>query len=139
MKIKTHSIILVFLMCSFSLKALPKQETIGEWNNELLLRSERTTGLPGGREDLERTQLTILMELTAPVGDNFSFGVSIRANKSTDDPANNLVNLDNSESNIFELDQSYLDWNFSESGFFRIGKNYLPTNLSTMVWIKIFR
>ncbi|MGB0496219.1 MAG: hypothetical protein ACPGJI_07675, partial [Kangiellaceae bacterium] len=138
MNTKLVKLFITFLLIniSFFTIALPKQKTIGEWNNELLIRSERTTDLPNDREDLERTQITLWMELTAPINKNFSFGVSVRGNKSSDDPANNLINLDNSESNTFELDQSFLDWNMSDTGFLRMGKQYLPTKLSTMVWDK---
>ena len=132
-----HVLFFVFLsVSSLPLDALPKQETIGEWNNELLLRTERTSNLPGGQEDLERTQLTIWMELTAPINDNFSFGFSVKGNKGTDDKEDNLRNLDNSASNDAEVDQFYLDWNLSDESFIRVGKNYSPTHFSTMIWDK---
>ena len=136
MKIKIGTVLFIALLFGFSVNALPKQETIGEWNNELLLRSERTTGLPGGREDLERTRLTIWMELTAPIDDDFSFGFSIKGNKGTDEADENLRNLDNSESNTLDVDQFYLDWNFSDDSFLRFGKSYMASSFSTMIWDK---
>jgi hypothetical protein len=49
--------------------------------------------------------------------------------------------LDNSESNTLDVDQFYLDWNFSDhhssnSSFLRIGKSYMASQLSKMVWDK---
>ncbi len=49
----------------------------------MLLVSENTSGLPGGREDLERSRLFLWLELNAPINESFSFGVSVYGNIGT--------------------------------------------------------
>ncbi len=117
-----------------SLFAQFEDDTIGELTGEVLLQSENTSGLPGGREDLERTRLFLWLDLEAPINDNFSFGVSFYGNLGTDDEDDNRRNLDNSPSNTSEIDQAYLDWNFSGDGFLRVGRQKIPASLSSMLW-----
>jgi hypothetical protein len=128
--------LLIFLTVGFSPMLLAQFEdsTIGELTGEVLLLSENTSGLPGGRDDLERTRLFVWLDLEAPINDNFSFGVSVYGNLGTDDEDDNRRNLDNSPSNSSEIDQAYLDWNFSESGFLRVGRQRIPAKLSSMLW-----
>lgn len=124
-------------LCCCSLNTVSSEhETIGELEGELLLINENTSGLPGGREDLERTRLFLWMELNAPLSEAFSFGASVYGNIGTDDEQDNRRNLDNSESNTIKFEQFYIDWNFSENGFIRGGKQTIPIKLSTMLWDK---
>lgn len=132
-----RDLLIIFGFCyAPALFAEFEDQTIGEWNGEFLLVNENTSGLPGGREDLERTRLFLWMGLDAPLNDSFSFGGSFYGNVGTDDEEDNRWNLDNSPSNTVEIDQIYLDWNFSENSFLRAGKQYIPVKLSTMVWDK---
>lgn len=131
------SIVPIIALCHSSLVfAFFEDETIGELDGEVLLLSENTSSLPGGREDLQRSRLFLWLDLNAPLNDSFSFGVSVYGNMGTDDEEDNRWNLDNSESNTVKFQQFYLDWNFSESGFVRGGKQTIPTKLSSMLWDK---
>ena len=131
------SIITIIVLCHCSLVfAFFENESIGELEGEVLLLSENTSGLPGGREDLERSRLFLWLDLNAPLNESFSFGVSVYGNVGTDDEEDNRWNLDNSESNTVKFQQFYLDWNFSENGFVRGGKQTIPTKLSSMLWDK---
>ena len=134
----SKKLLLVSLFGGLSLPAMAQEvgPEDGEWFADLLVRREQTTDLPNNRADVERTRLYFWAELDAPINDSFSLGASIYANYGSDDSADNRANLDNSETDVFEFDQFFIQWHHSESGSALIGKHYLPVNLSTMIWDK---
>lgn len=135
MKQTLKKIAIFSVVCYLPLvSAFPEEDSNGEINTEILLVSENTSGLPNSREDLNRTRLFVWSEINASISEDFSFGVSYYGNLGTDEQQDNRRNLDNSESNTSEIDQYFLDWNFSENGFIRGGKQYIPSKLSTMLW-----
>lgn len=100
---------------------------------ELLLRADRVTGLPGGRDDLER------IRARARVGavwqrDALAFGIAVEAGQGSDANRDNLANNDVEQSDRVGLDQAWLRWQASEAASLQLGKFPLPLELSPLLW-----
>jgi hypothetical protein len=104
------------------------------WSGELQLRGDRVTGLPGGREDLERTRLRSRWGGTWQGAGPVSYGFVLAAALGSDSNRDNLSNNDVSKSRQLAVDEAWLDWRWSASARARLGKTQLPLELSPMLW-----
>jgi hypothetical protein len=100
---------------------------------ETLLRGDRVTGLPGGREDLERVRFRGRFGAIRE-GESFSFGVAAEAAIGTGANKDSLVNNDVEDVDGVGLDQAWLRWRAGDAFALRLGKAPLPLVLSPLLW-----
>lgn len=105
---------------------------------EALIRGDRVTGLPGGREDLERVRARVRAGgiWTLPAEDRLSFGVALEGAIGTGANKSSLVNNDLEEVDGLALDQAWLRWRFGagDGAEALLGKAPLPLSLTPLVW-----
>lgn len=107
---------------------------------EALLRGDRVTGLPAGRDDLERVRArlraggiwNIQRSPQWRIGAALEGGIGTGANKDS------LINNDVEDVDGLALDQLWFSWRFSASengrGELLLGKAALPLELSPLLW-----
>ncbi len=100
---------------------------------ELLLRGDRVTGLPGGRDDLERARARVRWG-TRWTRDAWSFGIAAEAALGTDSNRDNVANNDVEDSDGANVDQAWLRWQAGEHLALQLGKAPLPLELSPLLW-----
>ena len=107
---------------------------------EMILRGDRVTGLPGGRENLERTRFRIRWGgLWNPAGsDSLTVGVAAEGAIGTGANKDSLANNDVEDTDGVNLDQLWLRKRFASEGGFDaevlVGKALLPLELSPLLW-----
>jgi hypothetical protein len=101
---------------------------------DLLLRGDRVSGLPGGREDLERVKSRLRFGLMRTFDGGSEFGVALRAAAGSDSNRDNRRNLDNQRSNGLWLDQLWLRHRFANGMELEAGKAPLPLRHSPLWW-----
>lgn len=104
--------------------------------HELLLRGDRVTGLPQGREDLERARLRAraggIWDPTR--GGAFTLGIGVEAGIGTGANKRSLANNDIEDVDGAGLDQFWLHWRLPAGGAFQVGKAPMSLDLSPMLW-----
>lgn len=112
------------------------EEPTSAWKpfGELLLRADRVTGLPGGREDLERARARARFGARWQGDGALSFGVAAEAARGTDANRDNLANNDVEASDDVNLDQAWMRWQAAERLALQFGKAPLPLELSPLLW-----
>jgi hypothetical protein len=107
---------------------------------ELLLRGDRVSGLPAGREDLERVRSRVRVGVTrAPLElPGFEFGAVLEGAIGTGANKHSLINNDIEEVDAIGLDQLWLRKRLfpAERVFaqLEIGKTRLPLELTPLLW-----
>jgi hypothetical protein len=101
---------------------------------ELLLRGDRVTGLPGGREDLERIDARARAGLRWQGTSRFSAGFAIEAAIGSDANDDNLINNDIEKSDDVGIDQAWLQFGLGERAAITLGKTPMPLTLSPLLW-----
>lgn len=112
---------------------LPEQEPAWVAHGEFALRADRVTGLPGGREDLERLRARARLGLRWAGSDGLEAAVAVEGARGSDSNARNRINNDNERSNGANLDTLWLGlarpaWRL------RAGRDALPLELTPMLW-----
>lgn len=105
---------------------------------ELLLRGDRVTGLPGGREDLQRLRARVRAGALRQ-HETLSFGVALEAALGTDANRRNLINNDVEKSDALGVDQAWMRWQASDRLTLQLGKAPLPLALAPMLWDEALR
>lgn len=100
---------------------------------ELLLRGDRVTGLPNGREDLDRLRGRLRLGALYQ-GDAVSFGIAGEAGQGSDDNARNLANNDVEKSDGANLDQLWVRWQANDYAALLAGKAPIPLELTPLTW-----
>jgi len=101
---------------------------------DLRLRGDFVTGLPAGREDLERGRATLRAGLRwSPVG-VLDVEASFRASIATDHNADERRNFDNETPDAFELDRAGVRWTPRAHWTLAAGALVLPLRLTGLVW-----
>jgi len=100
---------------------------------ELLLRGDRVTGLPNGRDDLERVRGRAVAGLRWQ-GESVSFAAAVRAVAGSDANRDNLVNNDVGRADDVGLDQFWFRWQAGPHAAVQAGKAPSPFELSPMLW-----
>lgn len=101
---------------------------------DLLLRADRVSGLPGGREDLERLRARLRFGVSRRFEAGGQFGLVLRAALGSDSNRDNRRNLDNQRSNGLWLDQLWWRQRFAGGGEVTLGKAALPLRHSPLWW-----
>ena len=105
---------------------------------EALLRGDRVSGLPAGREDLERVRARIRLGgiWTPSAESGWSFGVAGEAAIGTGANKDSLINNDVEDVDGIGLDQAWVRWRFGANaqGELLAGKAPLPLTLSPLLW-----
>ena len=103
---------------------------------EALLRGDRVTGLPAGREDLERAKLRLRWGgvWNPDRHDRLSFGVAGEGAIATGANKDNLANNDVEEADAITLDQLWIRWRGGDRFWLELGKAPLPLELSPLLW-----
>lgn len=103
------------------------------WECELLLQGDRVTGLPGGRDDLERARGRLRAGLLWDDGDRFEAGAALLLSQSSDSDAASLPNNDNARADHAGLDALWLAWRGAH-GRVQVGKRALGLSLTPLLW-----
>ena len=111
----------------------PAARTIS-FGGDLWLGHDRVSGLPNGRDDLNRTRGRLRYGLTWLFAPSWEFVGSARLALGSDDNTDNRRNNDNERSNDFGVDQILVRWRASETASLQFGKAPLPLDLSPMLW-----
>lgn len=101
---------------------------------DLLVRLDHVSGLPGGRNDLERARSRLRTGVHWNLGGGSEAVVGIRAALGSDHNRDNRRNLDNQRSNGAWLDQAWVRHRFAGGGELQLGKAPLPFLHSPLWW-----
>jgi hypothetical protein len=103
---------------------------------EVLLRGDRVTGLPQGREDLERTRLRIRHGgvWNPDRRGVLQLGFALEAAIGTGANKHSLINNDIEDVDGAGVDAAWLRWRWLDNGTLEAGKAPLPLDLSPMLW-----
>ncbi len=104
------------------------------WSGDVVLRGDHVSGLPGGRQDLERVRARARLGLTWWLGDRLEIGGAIEASQGSDDNIDNRRNNDNERSDAWTLDRLFVRWRLGEHARVTLGKDALPLTLSPLLW-----
>jgi len=112
----------------------PETERAWMFFGDLLAGYDHVSGLPGGRDDLERGRARLRAGAFWNVAPAWEIGGSVRLAQGTDANRDNRRNNDNERSDSIGLDQLFVRWRPGENTSVEIGKTPLPLELSPMVW-----
>ena len=107
---------------------------------EVLLRGDRVTGLPGGREDLERVRSRARAGIRwHPGGDDaWRVGLAVEGAIGTGANKRSLVNNDVEDVDGAGLDELWVrrtfGWGDAGEGHLLVGKTRMPLELTPMLW-----
>jgi hypothetical protein len=112
-------------------------EAASAWRpfGEALLRGDRVTGLPQGREDLERARLRLRAgaEWSPDAFEHLVLGFALEGAIGTGANKHSLINNDIEKVDGAGIDQLWLRWQ-GGIGSLQLGKAPLPLQLSPMLW-----
>lgn len=131
------SILILGSALAFAQDEVEFAETAGaswesEWYADLRLRSDHVRDLPSGLE-VDRQRLRFLLGKRW-FNDRWELGLAAKLSVGTDDNADNILFLDNEESNELELGDFYVRYAVNQTGIVEAGRTLLPLDLSPMVW-----
>lgn len=106
---------------------------------EVLTRLERTDGLPGRSEALERFRSRVRAGYRYFSAGGTEWGVAVEGALGSDDNRENIENNDNERSDAAGLDQAWVRHRFSEGLALQLGKAPLPLELSALTWDRDLR
>lgn len=101
---------------------------------DLQIRGDRTSGLPAGRDDLERLRAQLRLGVAWDRGGAWSAGIAAIGQAGSDANRDNVRNNDNRRSDDVGLDQAWVQWRTGADTRLRIGKAPSPLALTQMVW-----
>lgn len=101
---------------------------------DLLLRGDRVSGLPAGRDDLERARSRVRFGLDWWLSERVELGAGLRIAAGSDRNRDNRRNNDNERSNGIGLDRLVLNLRLGEHGRLSLGKDAYGLELSPMLW-----
>lgn len=101
---------------------------------DLQLRGDHVTGLPGGRDDLDRGRSRLRFGLDWWLGERVELGAGLRLAAGSDSNRDNRRNNDNERSNGIGLDRLVLNWRLGEHGRLSLGKDAYGLELSPLLW-----
>ncbi len=101
---------------------------------DLLLRADHVSGLPGGRDDLDRQRARLRAGVQWTFASGSEAAVVLRAAAGTDSNSQNRGNLDNARSNGLWLDQLWLRKRFASGIEVEVGKAPLLMRTSPLWW-----
>jgi len=101
---------------------------------DLRLRGDFVSGLPAGREDLERGRGTLRAGLRWSAHATLDLEASFRASLATDHNADRRRNFDNETPDAFELDLAAARWTPRAHWTLTAGALTLPLRLTALVW-----
>jgi len=99
----------------------------------LLLRGDLVSGLPGGREDLERVRGRIELGIESTGREGLRYGLAAMAMAGSDRNRDNLANLDNEKSNGAALSEAWIGFGW-ERLTLAVGKAPVGVHLTPLVW-----
>lgn len=100
---------------------------------DLLLRGDHVSGLPGGREDLERIRGRLELGLESASMTGFRYGLAGQLMAGSDRNRDNLRNNDNEKSDAAQLTEAWLGYRW-ESVELVAGKTRSAVNLTPLLW-----
>ena len=113
------------------------EESATAWRpfGEALLRGDRVTGLPQGRDDLERVRARFRAggEWSPDQFERYVVGIAIEAGIGTGANKHSLVNNDVEKVDGAGIDQLWLRWQAGDAAL-QLGKAPMPLELSPMLW-----
>lgn len=106
---------------------------------ELLLRLERTSGLPGRSEALERFRSRARAGYRYFSAGGTEWSLVVEGSLGSDANRDNRENNDNEKSDAAGLDEAWVRHRFSEDLALQLGKAPLPLELSPLTWDRDLR
>ncbi len=100
---------------------------------DLLLRGDHVSGLPGGREDLERIRGRLELGLESASMTGFRYGLAAQLMAGTDNNRDNLRNNDNEKSDAAALTEAWLGYRWETLEVVG-GKTLGALNLTPLLW-----
>jgi Putative porin len=118
------------------LLSAPQDAPISSWSwfGDLDLREDHVSGLPNGRDDLQRVRARFRAGTNYALMPTLDFGAAIKLAAGSDDNRTNRSNNDNERSDGAALDQLYLRWHPGDTTSLLLGKTPFPLALSPMLW-----
>jgi hypothetical protein len=101
---------------------------------DLRLRGDFVTGLPGGRENLERARSFLRLGAAMTPHPSLELGAALEAAWGSDANRDNPSNNDNESSDDVNLDLAYVRWQPEARSTFWGGRHALPLQLTPVVW-----
>ncbi len=106
---------------------------------DLLMRLERTSGLPGRSEALERFRNRVRAGYRYFGDGGTEWGMVIEGAAGSDDNRSNIENNDNEKSDGAGIDEIYLRHRFDGGPAVQLGKAPLPLELTPLTWDRDLR